>query len=80
MANLLDHVLVAIIVVVSFIVALYNLSSARTRKWMLSQVARYLGLRALLLLMPKQCGCDGCSTSVKGGAKVYRRSGVKVYQ
>ena len=63
MSNLLDHVLVATVVVLSFLFVLYALGSARTKKWMLAQVARYLGLRALLLVMPKQCGCDGCSTA-----------------
>jgi len=60
MANVLDHVLVAILVTLAFIVAFYSLSPAKTKKWLLALVARLFGLRALLLVMPKQCGCDDC--------------------
>lgn len=63
MTNVLDHALVALLVTISFAVTLYSLSPARTKKWMLSQVARYLGLRAMLAITPKQCGCDGCSVA-----------------
>lgn len=63
MANVLDHVLVAVLVALSFVMVLYSLGPARLKKWMLAQVARYFGLRALLWVMPKQCGCDGCSAA-----------------
>jgi len=63
MTNLLDHVVVATLVTLSTLFVLYSLGPARTKKWMLSQVARYFGLRVLLLVMPKQGGCSGCDAA-----------------
>lgn len=77
MTTLLDQVLVAIIVTLSFLFVLFTLSPRQIKKWLLSLVARYLGLRALLLVLPKQCGCDGCDVASDNKHKLAAKSASK---
>lgn len=63
MNPVLDDTLVAILVLVSALVAGYLLSPLRARRWMLSKAAPIIGVRAVSWLAPKHCGCDGCPTT-----------------
>lgn len=63
MNPVLDNILVAILVLISALFAGYLLSPLKIRRWMLSKIAPFIGIRAVSWLAPKHCGCDGCPTT-----------------
>lgn len=66
MSKVLDGLLVTAIVLSCLAYASYALGPSKLKTWMLAQIGRYLGLRALsFVLRRSSSGCDGCSAAGK---------------
>jgi hypothetical protein len=63
MNSTIDHVFVAIVVAISFVIVLYMLSPLHAKRWMLSKLSPVISVRIITKLLPNQCGCDGCPTA-----------------
>jgi len=70
MNPIIDHVVVTVLVAVSSLIVVYTLSPKKAQRWVLSKLSRYVGLRVVTWLLPKQCGCEDCpSTGLQQVAK-----------
>ena len=63
MSALIDHMIVAVLVSISVLIVGYSFSPMTAKRWILSRLSRYVGVRAITWLLPKHCGCDDCPTT-----------------
>lgn len=75
MNPVLDNTVVIILVVVSALIVGYSFSPLKTKRWILSKLSRYVGIRVVTWLLPKNCGCDDCPTT-----KIHSQLRTKVGQ
>ena len=65
MSQLLDTLLVTLLVVISTLSVAYSLSPLAAKKWVLSRVSHYFGIKVMTWMLPKNCGCDDCPSANK---------------
>ncbi|MES1195997.1 MAG: hypothetical protein ABUL58_03545 [Steroidobacter sp.] len=63
MNPVVDHVVVAILVLISALIAGYSLSPLKAKRWLLSKISPLVGIRVITWLLPKNCGCSDCPTT-----------------
>lgn len=65
MTAALDNVAVGCAVLLAVCYALYALGPAKFKTWVLQQIGKYLGIRALSFVLRRQTGCNGCAAAGK---------------
>lgn len=60
----LDVAVVLLIVLLAGGYAVFSLGTAQLRKRVLNWIGRHLGVRTVMLLMPRQKGCGGCGGQI----------------
>jgi hypothetical protein len=63
MNPVIDHIIIALLVLMSTVIVGYSLSPLKAKRWILSRMSRVVGVRVVTWLLPKQCGCDDCPTT-----------------
>jgi hypothetical protein len=58
-----DYLLVALLITISVLIVGYSFTPLNAQRWILSKLSRYVGIRMITWLLPKQCGCEGCPTT-----------------
>ncbi|MGE0115400.1 MAG: hypothetical protein AB7T07_11025 [Steroidobacteraceae bacterium] len=73
MWQLLDVLLIAVVVLLSGVYAIYALSSVRMKRILLSLLVRCFGVRVFAVFSPRISGCSNCDSAVARHAEFLRK-------